>query len=203
MRWKPSAVRETVLLYKSLGNNYRNQSLNTLKSHLQNGIMFDKLPSNNLFAKGQTWWHTPVISAPGRQRQKDHKFQSAWSTEWVQVSQSYGSVPELCVLPFCLYKDTWLLIAINRKAFYLEGYLQAQHMCFIRWDISISLKSGSWGLWVPGEIQLTQVKNPSTELRKCWAAQHSVLVHTDRQRPTGRSTWMCMLLWTDQYISNY
>lgn len=52
----------------------------------------------------QTWWHTPVISAPVRQRQKDHNFQSAWSTEWVQVSQSYGSVPELCVLPFCLFK---------------------------------------------------------------------------------------------------
>lgn len=47
---KPSPVRETVLLYKFLGNNYRNQSLNMFKSHLQN-VMFDKLPSNNISCK--------------------------------------------------------------------------------------------------------------------------------------------------------
>lgn len=149
---KPSPVRETVLLYKFLGNNYRNQSLNMLKSHLLNVIMFDKLPSNNLFCKRPNLMAYTCDLSTREAETEGSQLSVSLVYRVIQVSQSYGSVPELCVLPFCLYKDTWSLIADNRKvvtAFYLEGYLQTQYTRFIRGYVSIGLKSGSWGLWVP------------------------------------------------------
>jgi hypothetical protein len=30
--------------------------------------------------KSKTWWHTPIIPAPGRLREEDCKFEPVWAT---------------------------------------------------------------------------------------------------------------------------